>query len=83
MTRPLHGELMACHEGLRAAGEKGIIKVVIETDSVLVKLSLESNSSTLSPTGGIVFNIKSMLNMYFVSCSENVRAAPMCIPRRC
>ena len=32
----LHAELLACLAGVRAAGELGISKVIIETDSMLV-----------------------------------------------
>jgi hypothetical protein len=46
---------------VRAAEELGLQNVIIETDSMLLKLALESNSFALAPTGGILLEIKSML----------------------
>ncbi|CAN6201987.1 unnamed protein product [Urochloa humidicola] len=60
-----HAEVNACLRGVSAADELGMNKVVIETDSMLLKLALESNSFALAPTGGIVFEIKSYLNVSF------------------
>jgi len=54
----LHAELLACLAGVRAAGELGISKVIIETDSMLARLALESNAFVLAPAGGIVYEIK-------------------------
>ncbi|RLM74831.1 hypothetical protein C2845_PM15G26430 [Panicum miliaceum] len=51
----LHAELLACLVGLRAAGEMGMSNVIIETDSMLARL------------GGIVYEIKSLMNLFFTS----------------
>jgi hypothetical protein len=55
--------------GIRSASELGISKVIVETNSMLLKMALESNTFSLTPTGGIVFEIKSLMNMYFNVCS--------------
>ncbi|CAO2190873.1 unnamed protein product [Urochloa humidicola] len=64
----LHAELLACLMGVKTAGEMGISNVELETDSMLVKLALESSTFSLAPTGGIVFEIKSCISTFFTSC---------------
>jgi hypothetical protein len=54
-------ELIGCKVGVPAAEELGLQNVIIETDSMLLKLALESNSFALAPTGGILHEIKSIL----------------------
>ena len=49
----LDAELLACLAGVRAAGVLGRSKVVIETDSMLARMALETNSFALAPTGGV------------------------------
>jgi hypothetical protein len=57
-----HSEVIGCREGVRAAVEMGMQKLVIETDSLLLKMALESNSFALAPTGGLLYDIKCTLN---------------------
>ncbi|CAO2186475.1 unnamed protein product [Urochloa humidicola] len=64
----LHAELLACLMGVKTAGEMGISNVELETDSMLVKLALESSTFSLAPTRGIVFEIKSCISTFFTSC---------------
>lgn len=40
----MHAEALGCLEGIRAAVARGISKVVIETDSTLLKLAVDSNN---------------------------------------
>jgi hypothetical protein len=56
-----HSEVVGCSAGIRAAEELGMTNVVVETDSMLLKIALESNSFALAPTGGLLHEIKSML----------------------
>jgi hypothetical protein len=65
-----HSEVLGCKAGVRAAKELGMSKLVIETDSMLLKMALESNSFTLAPMGGILHKIKSMLFDSFSSWSS-------------
>ncbi|RCV17582.1 hypothetical protein SETIT_3G231600v2 [Setaria italica] len=66
----LHAELLACLEGQSGdSGEKGISKVVIETNSILVKLAVVSNTFSLAATGGIIFEIKNVISTFFTSWS--------------
>jgi hypothetical protein len=62
-----HSEVLACKAGVQAAEEMGMPRVVVETDSLLLKLALDSNSFALSQAGGIIHEIKSMLNVSFSS----------------
>jgi hypothetical protein len=55
------------------AAELGISKIVIETDSMLVKSALETTSFALAVTGSIVFEIKSFISTYFDSCLVSFR----------
>jgi hypothetical protein len=72
-----HSEVVGCKAGIRAAEELGMSKVVIETDSLLLKMALESNSFALAQTGGILCEIKTMLLDSFSSWSFSL------CPREC
>jgi hypothetical protein len=62
-----HAEVVACLMGVKAAGDLGIARVQVETDSLMLKMAMESNSFELAATGGIVFEIKDLLRSLFVS----------------
>jgi hypothetical protein len=47
--------LDACHAGVLEAVHHGMSRVILQTDSQLVKLVLETNTYALAPTGGVVF----------------------------
>jgi hypothetical protein len=47
----------------------GVSRVIIETDSLPVKMALESNSFALAPTGGIVYETKNLMNLSFMFVS--------------
>jgi hypothetical protein len=59
--------VLACKAGIQAAEEMGMAHIVAETDSMLLKNALESNSSALTPTGGCIHEIKTMLSDSFLS----------------
>ena len=63
----LHAEMVACLMGEKMAAELWISKVILETDSMLVKSALETTSFALTATSGIVFEINSFLILYFDS----------------
>jgi hypothetical protein len=62
-----HSDVLACLMGVKAAVELGISKVHVETKSLTRKLALETSNFELAPTGGIVFEIKSLMNSMFSS----------------
>ena len=45
----------------------GISKVVVETDSMLAQLALTTSTFSLAPVGGIVYEIKYLMNLFFNS----------------
>jgi hypothetical protein len=42
-------------------------KVIVETDSILAKSALKSNTFALTPTGGTVYITKNLIDLYFSS----------------
>lgn len=64
---PLQVELMACLKGVKSAMEMGISKIVVETDALLVKQSVESFSHEDCPYGGLVTELRMLLDFDFLS----------------
>jgi len=62
----LHAEMLAILAGVRAAGDLGISKVVVETDSMLAQLALTTSTFSLAPVGGIVYEIKYLMNLFSI-----------------
>jgi hypothetical protein len=63
----LHAEAVACLKGVQATGELGISKIQVETDSVMLKMTMESNGFALAAVGGIVLEIKDLIRSLFTS----------------
>ena len=69
------GDAMITHAGagsyqnllnaVLAAADQGMTRVVLETDSQLVKSALESNMFALADTGGIVYELKFLISSSF------------------
>jgi hypothetical protein len=57
----LHAEVVACTQGVKAAAEKGISKLILETDSLILKQALENDSYRLAEVGGLIFELKNMI----------------------
>jgi hypothetical protein len=66
-----HAETIACNAGIQAAKELGVPSIVVETNSLMLKLALDSNPFTLAPTGGIIHEMKSSLAISFSSQSSS------------
>ncbi|RLN42620.1 retrotransposon protein, putative, unclassified [Panicum miliaceum] len=64
-----HTEVVACQAGLKAACEKGMTRIVLETDSMMLRLAMEGNTFSLAPTGGLVHEIKMLASSSFVCFS--------------
>jgi ribonuclease HI len=47
-----HAEVIAFLEGIKAVDELGITNIQVETNSIMLKLALETNSFELSQMGG-------------------------------
>ena len=62
-----HAEVLACHAGLKAAIEKGMSRIVVETDSMMLRSALKGSSFSLAPTGGLIHEIKVLVSSNLVS----------------
>ncbi|RLN24776.1 retrotransposon protein, putative, unclassified [Panicum miliaceum] len=65
LLNALHAELLACVHGLTAAASQGMTCVVLEMDSQLVKLALETDSFALAEIGGVVYELKCLIRSSF------------------
>jgi hypothetical protein len=72
-----HAEAVACLKGVKAAAELGISKIQIETDSLLLKMAMESSSFELAAAGGIILEIKELV------CSSFISSSFLFCPRAC
>ncbi|RLN13631.1 hypothetical protein C2845_PM09G13220 [Panicum miliaceum] len=61
-----HCELLACVQGVMEAVKQGMSRVLLETDSQMVKMAFETNMFALADTGGIVYELKNMISSSFV-----------------
>lgn len=52
MLDAFHAEVIAFLEGIKAVDELGITNIQVETNSIMLKLALETNSFELSQMGG-------------------------------
>jgi hypothetical protein len=57
----LHAEVVACTQGVKAAAEKGISKIILETDSLILKQALANDSYKLAEVGRLIFEVKNMI----------------------
>jgi len=57
---------------MQVAARLGITRVRVETDATLVKVELMENSYRLSAVGGIITEMKHLINSEFVACRISV-----------
>ena len=70
-------EVEACPVGVMLAGERGFGRIIVETDSLVLKQALETSSLRLAATGGLICEIQCLLASNFSDfCIEYV-------PRSC
>ncbi|CAN6374879.1 unnamed protein product [Urochloa humidicola] len=62
-------EVMACITGVRAAVDMGIDKIIVEVDSLTLKLAMEDDSFRLAEAGGYIYELKNLMHMGFSSSS--------------
>ena len=72
-----HAELLGCLDGVKAAVQLGISKIVLETNASLVKSAVESGEYRLSALGGVITELRLLL------MSEFVEARVQVCPRLC
>ncbi|RLN41888.1 hypothetical protein C2845_PM01G36200 [Panicum miliaceum] len=61
----LHTEVLGCLAALKAAGDRGMRKVLAETDSMLLKMAVGTSDFSLAPTGGLIHEIKEIVASNF------------------
>jgi hypothetical protein len=57
----LQAEVAACIQGVKVALEKGMSKVILETDSMILKHALSSNMYRFAEIGGMVLELKNLI----------------------
>lgn len=62
----LHAEVLAPEAGLRLASELGILKVVLETDALLLKEALEEEGINFSSLGVVIDRLKAFICSQFM-----------------
>ncbi|XP_066344498.1 uncharacterized protein [Miscanthus floridulus] len=71
---PMHAELIACMEGVKAAAAIGMNNIVPETDAQQVAWAIQGDDFRLAVVGGLVHELKVLLSVSFASVL--VRYAP-------
>jgi hypothetical protein len=57
----LQAEVFACIQGVKAAAEKGITNLILETDSMILKEALANDSYRLDEVGGLILELKHII----------------------
>ena len=60
-----HTEVLACLAGVKTVSEKGMMKVVVDTDSTMLMMALKGDTFSLAPAGGIIHEIKALIAFVF------------------
>jgi len=58
-------EVEACLAGVMLAGQIGVGKIVVKTDALVLAQALNSSSYRLAPTGGLIWEVQSLLASNF------------------
>uniref|UniRef100_J3MC85 RNase H type-1 domain-containing protein n=1 Tax=Oryza brachyantha TaxID=4533 RepID=J3MC85_ORYBR len=66
-----HAEVLACAEAIRSASERGMSRIELETNSMMLRQALQDNSFNLSALGGVILEIKHEISMCFHSFCVN------------
>ncbi|OEL37772.1 hypothetical protein BAE44_0001209 [Dichanthelium oligosanthes] len=66
---PMHVELSACIRGVRAAAERGIGQIILETDALQVKQAVGDMGFHLAVLRSLIHELKEMLHDEFISSS--------------
>jgi hypothetical protein len=63
----LHTEAHASLQGIRGAAMKGMTKVILEMDSLILKQALDSDAYRLAEVGGVIYELKSLIASSFTN----------------
>jgi ribonuclease HI len=58
-------EVVASIQGIQASVQKGITRVILETNSLILKHALENNSYRMAEVGGQLYELKSLISGSF------------------
>lgn len=64
-----HAEVIACAAAIKAASERGMSRIELETDSMMLRNAIQDNSFNLSSLGGVILEIKHVILSCFHSFS--------------
>lgn len=67
LLNPLQGEIISCIQGVQAAIDAGVGRVVIETDALAVQQAVYSKAFDLSEVANLVAELRSLLSSNFIS----------------
>jgi hypothetical protein len=73
----LHAETLACLAGVKLAIDQGIGRLIIETDSLILKQVLADSSYRLATMGGLICELQYLISTSFISHVINF------VPRCC
>lgn len=62
-------EVQACLAGAKLTSAIGVGRLILETDSLMLKQALEISSHRLAATGGLISELQSLLSTSFISVS--------------
>uniref|UniRef100_A0ACD5XYZ3 Uncharacterized protein n=1 Tax=Avena sativa TaxID=4498 RepID=A0ACD5XYZ3_AVESA len=77
LSNALHAEALALLYTLNISGQMGCVRVIFETDSVILKQAISSDDYNLASLGALFQEIKMQLNFAFADVKINV------CPRSC
>ncbi|KAF8733394.1 hypothetical protein HU200_015002 [Digitaria exilis] len=69
----LHAEIIACLQGAQAAADLGIVRLILETDAMMVRNAILSDEFELSPPGSLMSKLKNVLSLNFLEFSVNFK----------
>ena len=76
-SNPLHMELIACVDGVKATTALGISNVILETDAQQAVWAIQGDDFRLAVVGGLVHDLKDLIAEIFTTLSANY------VPRDC
>jgi phosphotransferase system IIA component len=60
-----HTEVLACYQGAMAVADKGIDKIILETDSLMLKQAMESDDYRFAEAGDYIYQLESLISGSF------------------
>jgi hypothetical protein len=67
-----HAELLVCLAGLQEVAKLGITRIILEVDATMLKDAILTDDYRLTPTGGVITEIKQLIGAEFMSFTVSV-----------